>query len=177
MKDSIRFNRYLVPILIIVCFCLYLFCWYLKSPVTTVILVRHADRTGSVDQLNTNGFARAQELSRVLYEANISAIYTSTFNRTQQTANPIATALGISVDIYDAGNIADLVEDITTNHKGEVILVVGHSNTVPETIGLLGISPVPPEIPHSEYNHMYLVTKNNKSIPRMIKMEYGNDTP
>lgn len=176
MKEINRYIKYLFPVIIIVC-CYYIFCCYIKSPITTVILVRHADRNAGIDSLNANGQIRAQELARILDETNITAIYVSTANRTQETAQPIAAQLGIAVSIYDTSNLQNLVDDIKNNHNGEVVLVVGHGNTVPATIGLLDISPVPPNIPGSEFDHMYMVTFNSKSIPKMLKMEYGADTP
>ena len=177
MKTLSRYYPHIITILIIICIYLFYYCWYVESPVTQIFLVRHADRTGSIDSLNTNGFDRANELVRVLDEANIEAIYASTANRTQQTAEPLATQLGIGIEVYDPFNLAALAEDITANHKGEVILVVGHSNTVPETIGFIGVSPVPPEIPHNEYDHVYLVTLGDHAITKLIKMEYSADMP
>lgn len=176
MKRLAYFYPYIITILIFCCIFLYVFCIYTFSPVTSVILVRHADRAGTADSLNALGDIRAQELDRVLHEAGISAIYASEFNRTQATAHDLASSLGITLEIYDPNNISALVDAIMANNKGEVILVVGHSNTVPETIGLLGISPQPPDIDHDEYDHMYHLTLSDHTLPRLIKMEYGADT-
>ena len=177
MKNINRYYKYLFPILIIVCcFCFY-FCCYLKAPVTTVILVRHADRTGNVDILNDDGIARAQTLARILDETNISVIYASTANRTQQTADPLATQLGITTTIYNTGNLSELADEIKSTHKGKVILVVGHSNTVPQTINLLGYSTVLPDIPHEEYDNIYILSFSKNSITRLLKMKYGDETP
>lgn len=177
MKKINDYVKYFIPALIIVCICCYLFCCYFNSPGTTVILVRHADRTGNVDVLNSSGTARAQELARILDETNVSVIYTSTANRTQQTAIPLATQLGISITTYDTGNLPSLASEIKSSHKGKVILVVGHSNTVPETINLLGILPTLSDIPHDEYDNLYIVILAQNSIPNLLKMEYGADTP
>ena len=167
MKNVNDYVKYLIPVLIIVCICCYLFCCYFKSPVTTVILVRHADRTGNVDVLNSAGTTRAQELARILDETNISVIYTSTANRTQQTAIPLATQLGISITSYDTGDLPSLASEIKSSHKGKVILVVGHSNTVPETINLLGVSPTLSDIPHDEYDNLYIV-----NLPKTVFPSY-----
>ena len=173
MKRFANFYPYIITILVICCIFLNVFCFYTISPVTSIILVRHADRAGSADSLNTLGNVRALELDRVLHEAGITAIYASNYNRTQDTADDLASSLGISLEIYNASEIPALVTDINANHKGEVILVVGHSNTVPETIGLLGISPQPLDIDHDEYDHMYHVTLSDHTVPRLIKMKYG----
>ncbi len=177
MKKINGYVKYLIPVLIIICICCYLFCCYFKSTVTTVILVRHADRTSNVDVLNQAGTARAEGLARILDETNISVIYTSTANRTQQTAIPLATQLGISIATYNTGNLSSLASEIKSSHKGKIILVVGHSNTVPQTINLLGVLPTLSDIPHDEYDNLYIVTLAKNSIPKLLKMEYGADTP
>ena len=142
-----------------------------------MILVRHAERTGNVDLLNADGLARAQTLSRILDETNISVIYTSTANRTKQTANPLATQLGIITSTYATSDLPALANEIKSMHKGKVILVVGHSNTVPQTINLLGYSTVLPDISHDEYDNIYIVSLSKNSVTRLLKMEYGDETP
>jgi broad specificity phosphatase PhoE len=177
MKKITIYLKYILPALILGFICCYFFCCYVKSPVTTIILIRHADRAGSEDQLNSAGEARAQELVRILDEANISAIYASSANRAQQTANPLATQLGLSILTYDSNNLQALVNEIKNQHRGKVVLVVGHSDTVPVIIGLLGIQPAPGAIPGNEFDNLFIVTLNKRSIPRMIKIEYGAYTP
>ncbi len=177
MEKSNFYVRYIILILVIGCISGYYFCCYLKSPVTTVILVRHADRTGSAEELNTAGLVRAQELARILDETNISVIYTSTAIRTQQTASPISTQMGINTITYDTSNLPALVDEIKTTHKGKVILVVGHSNTVPQTINLLGVTPTLTDIPSAEFDNLYIVTLAKRSTPKLLKMEYGAHTP
>ena len=73
----------------------------------TVFLVRHAERaddanagpkmTGTDPDLSGQGVLRAQALARALKDAKITAIYTTEFKRTRQTAAPLATALGVQV--------------------------------------------------------------------------------
>jgi 2,3-bisphosphoglycerate-dependent phosphoglycerate mutase len=171
------YAKYLIPILVIGWISCYYLCCYLKSPVTTVILVRHADRAGSLDELNAAGVVRAQELERVLGEAKVSVIYTSTANRTKQTANPLATQLAISTATYDTNNLPALVNEIKSTHKGKVVLIVGHSNTVPQTINLMGVTPALTDIPSGEFDNLYIVTLSNRNITRLVKMKYGAHTP
>lgn len=175
MLKIYEYRRFFYPIIIVIVVGAWFYCYFSKSQVTTVILVRHADRTG--ESLNALGLARAQELSRVLEECNISAIYASNIPRTQETAQPLADHLSLTLNIYDPANLAALAEDIKSNHRGEVVLVVGHSDTVTPTIGLLGISPQPDLIPPSEFDHLYIVTFGRCIYPRLLKMEYGANTP
>ena len=163
------------PVIIIVSLCIY--CWFFLSSPTTIFLVRHADKLGANDQLSPSGLTRASELKRVLKEADITVIYASQFNRTQQTATPLATELGVAITLYSTNDLAQLANTIKTTHKGKNVLVVGHSNTVPTTIGLLGISPQPPNIPENEYDHLYILTRHSKIKDKLIKLRYGVPTP
>jgi phosphohistidine phosphatase SixA len=63
------------------------------EPVTTVFLLRHAERAEEPRQdppLTEKGTARTQELARLLSTAGIKAIFTSQFARTKLTAEPLA---------------------------------------------------------------------------------------
>lgn len=130
------------------------FCW--GAP-TTVLLVRHADRQGAADALSPVGLTRAQDLARVLEKSGISAIYTSEASRTQDTAAPAAAALGVAPVAIPAAYVAGLVTDIRTNHAGQKVLVVGHSNTVPQIIAGFGGPAV--AIGDSEYDNLYVLVQ------------------
>jgi hypothetical protein len=70
---------------------------------TTFIMVRHAETTGSGSNpnLSVDGQLRANKLIQMLEKVNLQAIYSTNFNRTMQTAQPAATAKGISITTYD----------------------------------------------------------------------------
>src|SRR5215216_5812482 len=78
----------------------------------TVFLIRHAEKEAEPKQdppLKKEGVARSQELARVLAGASIKAIYTSQFIRTKQTAEPLATKLGLTATLIKLKpNPADL---------------------------------------------------------------------
>lgn len=175
--ERTQLYKILIPIFILVPMVLWLVCYFFITNPTTVFLVRHADRLEGLDSISPTGLIRANELKRVMDEANIDVVYASQYNRTQETAAPLATALGLTVQLYSTDNIAQLATDIKTTHKGKRILVVGHSNTVPQTIGALGFSPQPADIPEAEYDHLYLAIIHAKISNQLIKMEYGANTP
>ena len=66
-----------------------------------IFLVRHAERaaiSGRVPSdtgLSAEGKMRAQHLVETLKDAKITAIYTSEYKRTKETATPLAQSLGI----------------------------------------------------------------------------------
>lgn len=155
--------------------------WYLVAdrPVTTVILVRHAEK--NIEPNNPNpaltpvGQERAQTLVRVLGESGITAIYATQYLRTQGTASPLADRLGLKVNQLDARNVEELVRQIKANHSGGVVFVAGHSNSVPAVISALGGGALP-EIPEPEYDNMFIVTVQRFRPTRVVKLKYGNPT-
>jgi broad specificity phosphatase PhoE len=144
---------------------------------TTILLVRHADREGSADALSTAGTARAQELAHVLEKSGISAIYTSEAMRTQQTAAPTATLLGITPVAVTSSDVAGLVSTIRSSNFGQTVLVVGHSNTVPQIIAEFG-GPVV-TIGDNEYDNLYFLTlcRCRWRSPRITNLQYGAASP
>jgi broad specificity phosphatase PhoE len=143
---------------------------------TTVILIRHAERLatpGNNDpHLSAAGKSRAQLLLHVLSQAEVSAIYTSEFIRTKETARPLADALGLSPkEESDAQNIKN---DILLNHGGETVLVVGHTDTVPDVIRLFGDSGH--AIDDEEFDNMFVATVLGENRVRVTRLKYGAQT-
>lgn len=155
--------------------------WFFElQATTTVIFVRHAEKAsieGSDPELSDAGKARAAELARQLVEADVvagvDAIYSTTFQRTEQTARPVADALGLPITPYDAMNTETIIDDIVKAHKGKIILVVGHSNTIPALIANMGASKVVPPIAEDEYDNIYIVTIPWFGKTKTIRLRYG----
>ena len=146
------------------------------SPITTVILVRHAEKAGASGDvpLSTAGVERANELARILAGTSIAAIYETPFLRTEQTAGPLATAHHLKPVVIDANETyaRDVVAAILRDHKGETVVVVGHSNTTPEVIKQLGIANAP-SIPDAEYDNLYIVSLADGAAPKLLALKYG----
>lgn len=86
--------------------------------------------------LTAEGEKYAQDLIGWFAGDPPSVIYVSTFKRTQQTAAPLAKALGITPKIYDPADTPALVRMVKA--ETGTILIVGHSNTVPDIVAELG---------------------------------------
>lgn len=142
-----------------------------------VFVVRHAERAdpaaggrpmmASDPDLSDGGRARAQSLASALKDAGITAIFVTEFKRTQQTADPIAKALGIQPTIVtskDAAGLAEKVNAATGN-----VLVVGHSNTVPDLIGRLGVE-TPVKLTDADYDNLFVVVRAEK--PTLVRIHY-----
>jgi broad specificity phosphatase PhoE len=131
----------------------------------TVFLVRHAERADTAaggapamdkdPSLSAEGHQRAGLLAAVLKDAGITAIYVTEFKRTHETAAPIAKALGVTVTEIYSKDMAGLLARLKPG-KGRV-LVVGHSNSVPEVIKGLGVK-TPVTIGDAEYDNLFIVT-------------------
>ena len=124
----------------------------------TVILVRHAEKAdASADPvLSDEGQARAAALAAALADAGPDHVFTSPLQRTQLTAAPTATAHGlriepVSLDGGGAAHIAAVAERVRAAPENAVVLVVGHSNTVPLIARALGYAGAA-DMPECEYD-------------------------
>jgi broad specificity phosphatase PhoE len=109
------------------------------AAITTVIVVRHAERASSESDspLSDLGRARAQALAQTLRDTPLRAIITSQFARTKETAEPIARLKQIAPDTIPADNLEAVIGRIKS-FGGGTVLVVHHSNTVPAIVEQLG---------------------------------------
>ena len=147
-----------------------------QDDVTTVYLVRHAEKDTIPEgdpQLSEAGEERAQRLRHVLEEAGVTAIYATQFRRTQDTVRPLADLLGLEVKIVAASESERLVATIQQDHQGEVVVVCGHSNTVPEIIEALGAGPVAPIEEANEYDNLYVVRLANGGGAEATTLKFG----
>ena len=150
---------------------------------TTVIVVRHAEKldASSDPALSPAGTARAEALATALANAGVTAIYTSQFRRTRDTAQPLATRLNVPVTVFEITQAngssypAALAADVLAKHRGGVIAVVSHSNTVPPIVKALSGKDVP-AITDPEYDHLFIVTVPASGAARVIKTTYGAPT-
>jgi broad specificity phosphatase PhoE len=135
---------------------------------STIFIVRHAEKTqGDDPDLSETGRARAESLANVLKDARISAIYTSEVKRTNQTAAPLARILRLEPTVVAANNRAALVAKL--KEASGNVLVVGHSNTIPDLIKALGIT-TSVTIADNDYDNLFVVILEEK--PSLIQLHY-----
>lgn len=151
---------------------------------TTVFLVRHAEKAVPGDAefnpqdpadppLNAAGRARAEALARTLEEAGVTAIFASEFARTQQTVAPLAARVGLEVTVHPAGDTAGLAELVATAHVGAVVVISGHSNTVPALVEALGAGAVNPIEEAWEYDNLYVVSIEAPGHAQVSTLKFG----
>ncbi|HLM54179.1 MAG TPA: phosphoglycerate mutase family protein [Pseudoxanthomonas sp.] len=131
------------------------------APGTAFIVVRHAEKAsdGSKDPgLSAAGTARAASLERLLSSEPVVAIYSTDYQRTRQTALPTAQARGLPVSLYDARLPApELAARLRADHASGTVLVIGHSNTVPEIVRALSGQAVAP-LAEEQFDRLYRVS-------------------
>ncbi|HEY2028849.1 MAG TPA: phosphoglycerate mutase family protein [Myxococcales bacterium] len=122
-----------------------------------LILVRHAEKLDASRDtpISPDGVTRAQALADKLRDAGITSIWTSEFRRTQETAKPLADALGLKPHVHPANDSKGLVEAL--RKAGGRAVVVGHSNTLPEIAKLYGAKLEQPR--DDDYGGLYLIAK------------------
>ena len=156
--------------------------WFFESQATTtIIFVRHAEKVAVQNDdpgLSVAGKRRVAELTRQLVDADvvagIDAIYATPFKRSQETVQPVADALSLPIRTYDAEDTNDVLAKILRKHKGKIILVVGHSDTLPILIANLGASKKVPRIAEGEYDNIYIVSIPWFGKTKTIRLRYGD---
>jgi len=132
MKISIKF-------VCVLALSLFAFTVLAQQKVTTVILIRHAEKMmdGTSDpDLTESGRNRAVLLADLLSKAKIDAIYSTHYRRTENTVAPLAQRHGLIVQNYDGGKMPE-VDAMLAKHQGGTIVICGHSNTTPAIVNYL----------------------------------------
>lgn len=141
------------------------------SETTTYYFIRHAekDRSNPSEKdphLKAEGLQRAQNWSDILQHVPFDAVYSTDYNRTKETAQPTAEKNRLEIITYSVSTSYD--EAFKTATKGKIVLVVGHSNTIPDFVNAA--------IGHEKYNdiedtnngNLYVVTISNDIISDLV---------
>ena len=142
-----------------------------------VILVRHAELPGAAMAnpkdvpLSPVGKARARRLAEMLKDAGIAAIYVTDFERTRQTAQPLAGELGKQLTVVPKGDPKALVERLRMQHAGQTVLLVGHTDTLPGLIKALG-HPAEVTIEAQDYGNLFVLAPRSEGAPGFLRLRY-----
>ena len=154
------------------------FVSYRSATTTTIVLVRHAEKVmGTIEDppLAAEGVRRAERLARMFGEVKaangVDAVYVSDTKRSQQTAAPLASRLGVNPTVYPAADVEGTARKVLREHRGGRALIVGHSNTLPALVQKLSGQSVP-EIPEEEYDDVYVVTVPSVGRSSVLRLKY-----
>ncbi len=154
----------------------------MRAQPATVILVRHAEKASQTESdpvLSDAGVQRAKDLAVALADARVSAVITTNLQRTRLTAAGVIAATTLTPIVVNAGgqtHAADVAAAIMKRAPGEIVLVVGHSNTVTPIIAALG-GPRLPNLCDSQYSNMFILEMNGAAPPKLIRANYGKADP
>jgi len=147
----------------------------------TILLVRHAEKATDANEasvpLSEAGTARAARLAEMLRSAGVTAVYATDTVRARRTAEPLAKAAGLEVRIYapkDADGKLEpriLLDRLQKEEPRGIVLVVGHSNTVPEILAALG-DPEKVEILANQFDDLFVVTPKAEGPPSVVHLKY-----
>ncbi len=142
---------------------------------TNLYFVRHAEKeSGNDPVLTKKGEKRAGDLMRTLKNKKVQRIYVTQFKRTQMTADSMHLQLGIDTVHYNADeNGIDLFNKIASNGDfNKTILIIGHSNTVPDYIKKAGVINYPQaNITDTQFDNLYKVYYRRPFLFRSFKVK------
>ena len=148
----------------------------------TIFVVRHAENAAATaappaarammaddPPLSAAGQARAAKLAALLVSADVKYIFTTEYRRARETAAPLAAKRKLQPVMSAAKDPDPLIERVR-QVKGDV-LIVGHSNTVPDLLKKLGVKQ-PVTIRDDEYDNLFIVVRPVTGAPTLIRLRY-----
>ena len=142
-------------------------CASIQQPLAppNIYVMRHLNTpAGATDPDLTNDGQRNAELLVNWFKRDRPAvIYVSSTKRAQQTAAPLARSLNLVPKVYDPADTPALIAAV----KGETrtVLIVGHSNTVPDIIERLG-GQRPAPLVHEDFGDIWRITGPTRETER-----------
>lgn len=149
---------------------------FIQDTVTTFILVRHAEDedVGPDPDLTMLGLERTEVLQNTLANVPLNAVFSTNFNRTMQTAGPVAADQSLAIENYNPFNLNSFVDQVLEQHWSEAVLVVGHSDTTPNLLNLLTGTSTYSHLPEFEFNNLYIVSVIEKGRAEVVHLKYGD---
>ena len=142
-----------------------------ENDCSTFYLIRHAEkvRTNKSDRdpkLNEKGIIRSLNWKEFFIDKDISKIYSTNYKRTLETVKPIQEAIGLTAILYSPSSID--YKDFISSNEGEVVLIVGHSNTIPNFVNKLINDQVYDQIDDLNNSNLYVVNLCDFSISHSL---------
>jgi broad specificity phosphatase PhoE len=125
-------------------------------------VMRHLQKAAGTDPgLTEEGQRCASRLAEELAGSGIRSVYASATRRARETAAPLAGRLGLNAREYDPRNTPDLIARVQAEPGS--VLVVGHSNTVPEIVERLG-GARPADLAEDRYGEVWRVARSGGAV-------------
>lgn len=145
---------------------------------TTIYLVRHAEKVTTDPQdkdplLTPEGLERAEELRKFFSKKKVDALYSTDYQRTRLTLAPLAREKGKEINSYSSRNHRELVEKVLTAHKGQTVVIAGHSNSLLDLLKAFQAETTIKEIGEDEYSYLFKLTLHKSNQAKLEVGHYG----
>jgi phosphohistidine phosphatase SixA len=141
---------------------------------TTVILTRHAEKAANDPKdpdLSESGAVRANALAAFFANQHIDLFYTTPFKRTRQTLEPLAKSKGKAISEYNPA-FPQALADAVKAMENKVIVIAGHSNSVPDLVNRISGTTGFPQLDDTSYGDLFIITllKDHPASVLRVKM-------
>ncbi len=156
---------------ILTVFCVLCFQLTLAQDVTNYYLIRHAEKdrsnpNNSNPELTTEGHQRARRWGVVFEKIQFDAVYSTNYLRTIQTAAPTAESQGIEIQFYDPRTLNS--DEFKETTKGQNVLIVGHSNTIPDLANAILGEQQFDNIPDDINSYLFVISVIDNKVNSML---------
>ena len=137
-----------------------------------VFVIRHAEQelTGTIDAiLRPEGRERATDWATILRPSGLDLVVTTEIERSRATGTIIAEALEVPRLEFSRGASSGIAKFLRENYPEDVVLVVGHSGTIPKLLRSFGYPDTFP-IGYSEYGWLFIVTPLENGPPAVTRL-------
>ena len=137
---------------------------------STIILIRHAEKASTSGDpiLSKDGFKRAAALPEAFAPYKPDLFYSTDTKRTRQTLATWSKSTGKELSIYDAAKQDELAKELLLM-QDRTIVVVGHSNTIPQLVNLLIGANTYTDMAENEFNKAYIITVEHGHATAVVK--------
>jgi broad specificity phosphatase PhoE len=144
-----------------------------------IFVVRHAEKISDTDERLTDaGRARAARLAQMLKDSGVTAVYATDTERARDTVKPLADLLGLKIAAYDTGasmsgkvDARPFVAALRKSRGQDVVLIAGHSNTIPDLLKALGC-PDAITLASNEYDNIFVVVPKSSGEATLLRLRY-----
>ncbi len=137
-----------------------------EGTTTTILMIRHADRTLGDNNLNEKGRNRAQALLKSVSGIQIDVIYSPKKKRNQDTVRPLSMDRNIPITVIEASTVAQQIMD---KSGGKTVLWVGNTSNLDYIFNRLGGTGKGPNV----YGDLFILTVSDKKLEKLEKKRFG----
>lgn len=135
-------------------------------------LMRHAEKqSGANPSLTAAGQQRAQRIAELIAPSKPTAIFSTAYARTEQTAGPLAALTQLPVQHYDPSQLDAFAQQL--KQLPGTIVVVGHSNTTPQLLQLL--SGIERQLDEQTFDVLYHLVEHEHGY-QLLELSSGPST-